>query len=107
MPNPLSIPAMLGMKYSMLTVLRQAPSKNGRPCVTVQCDCGTLKTMLAANIRHSRSKSCGCQRGRKAATDKQPNIAAYLDGEPFSYNGKVYQMVCLTDDTNLTIGAMK
>lgn len=91
----------------MLTILSEAPSKHGRPCVNVQCDCGVVKDMLAANVRHGRSKSCGCQRGRKSATDKQPDITAYLDGEPFSHDGKVYQVVCLTDDTNLTIGAIK
>ena len=48
-----------GQVFFRLSVLSQAPSKKGARWVC-KCECGNIKTISASNLRHGRTKSCGC-----------------------------------------------
>lgn len=56
---------MEGLRFGSLTVLRQAPSKNGRRYWHCKCDCGNEKSVIATNLRSGHTKGCGCNE-RKA-----------------------------------------
>ena len=55
----------IGEKFGMLTVLserlKRKPGKQSRMWYTVECECGTVKEVLAQNIRNGKTKSCGCR----------------------------------------------
>jgi hypothetical protein len=59
-PEPL-IP--LGMRYGRLTVTGHAGTNDhGHHRVAVRCDCGNTRVVLAGNLRHHKTASCGCIR---------------------------------------------
>jgi hypothetical protein len=51
---------MIGNRYTRLTVIANAPMKNGRGRVLCRCMCGTEKEVTARDLRRGRIKSCGC-----------------------------------------------
>lgn len=64
-----------GLRFGRLLVLRRAPTVDKRTRWVCLCDCGTIKAVLAYNIKHPDAKrrifSCGCQgreNRRRAAT---------------------------------------
>ncbi len=58
---------MTGQRYGMLLVLGRVPRSNGpkstRTLWLVRCDCGTEKTAGSNDIRHGKTRSCGCKSG--------------------------------------------
>jgi len=56
---------LTGQKFGMMTVLREAERTpdNQRRC-DCQCDCGTLKTVRAGDLRSGDTTSCGCNQGK-------------------------------------------
>lgn len=53
-----------GIKYGDWTVLEDAPRKCRTRAVVAQCQCGTVKTVILAQIVGGTSKSCGCLKPR-------------------------------------------
>lgn len=50
-----------GMRFGLLVVLRRIGSnKSGESRFLAQCDCGGLKEVQGQELRHGRTKSCGC-----------------------------------------------
>lgn len=51
-----------GEKVNRLTVLKELRkrSASGNVRVLVQCDCGTVKAVIASCVRSGHTKSCGC-----------------------------------------------
>lgn len=53
---------MIGQKFNRLTVLEELEKRNSsnKKLVKCICDCGVVKDYIAAQLRNSRTKSCGC-----------------------------------------------
>lgn len=50
-----------GRKYSRLLVLRRAENSGRRRVMwECLCDCGRVKSIESYNLRHGKSRSCGC-----------------------------------------------
>jgi hypothetical protein len=51
-----------GKKFNMLTILCEAPKRNGNDNrrVSALCDCGNASTFVRSEVIHGRTKSCGC-----------------------------------------------
>lgn len=49
-----------GQKFGRLTVLKFAYIKNGNTYWNCICECGNEKIVSAKNIKHGKTKSCGC-----------------------------------------------
>lgn len=57
----------ISKKFGHLTVLSRAPNDRfGRTQWHCRCDCGTEKVVALFRMTSGHTKSCGCQRGRKA-----------------------------------------
>ena len=61
---------VLGMKFGMLTVLREdepyvMPSGQSYPKVMCICDCGKEYSVRIAKLRSGETKSCGCWRSQR------------------------------------------
>lgn len=54
-----------GVRFGALVVLDRLPGV-GRSRWQCRCDCGELTSVLACNLKHDHTKSCGCAR-RNAA----------------------------------------
>lgn len=50
------------MKYHKLTLLRHLERRNGIPFALFKCDCGKEKEINFYNVKHGKTKSCGCYR---------------------------------------------
>lgn len=63
-----TIPA--GSRFGRLEVIGPETRRKGGICMPCRCDCGAVREFLAANLRHGRSRSCGClQRERTSAAN--------------------------------------
>lgn len=51
---------LLGKRFSSLTVIAEAPSKNGRTYWLCRCDCGREKIILASSLKRGLTRTCGC-----------------------------------------------
>lgn len=52
---------LTGRRFGRLTVIGRAGSdKQGQAMWLCRCDCGTEKVVRGANLRHGRTRSCGC-----------------------------------------------
>lgn len=49
-----------GQKFGRLTVIRRAKNKGRRTCWECLCACGQVKDIRFDDLRHGRTKSCGC-----------------------------------------------
>ena len=56
-----SIKNLKGKEFGMLTVLDQAPSRNGKAYWICQCECGKIKEIAGQDLMQG-IKSCGCLR---------------------------------------------
>ena len=54
---------LTGQRYGKLTVLRPAENIGACTAWVCRCDCGQETVVRTDNLRHGRTKSCGCQRG--------------------------------------------
>ena len=59
---------LLGKQYGRLTVVREAPPKNGGRKVTCLCTCGTETTVFASNLVRGTTTSCGCLSRERSTT---------------------------------------
>lgn len=50
----------------MLTAIASAPSRShGRKYNLYRCQCGNEKVILAIDVERGKTRSCGCQRGKR------------------------------------------
>lgn len=64
------IPMPKGTKYGHLTIIDDTPiKKNNRYHYLCKCDCGKEQLVCGIDLRSGHSKSCGCTKGEKIATD--------------------------------------
>lgn len=55
---------LTGRTFGYLTVIRMCdPTPNGRSYAECECVCGTVKRVLASNLKSGNTKSCGCMTG--------------------------------------------
>jgi len=65
-PEP---PLAPGTRFGRLTVTGHHPANvHGHQRVSVRCDCGASRVVLAGNLRHGKTRSCGCIRVAVART---------------------------------------
>lgn len=57
---------MMGSRYGRIVVTKVLPFTGGRQWLEYKCDCGTVKSARAMNIRVGGVQSCGCLRREKA-----------------------------------------
>lgn len=55
---------LTGQHFGKLTVISQAPNKNGRVIWHCKCDCGTEIDVAANNLKSGHTLSCGCIRSK-------------------------------------------
>lgn len=51
---------LTGQKFGKLTVIKRTHQKDKKVFWLCKCDCGTLKTVEAGNLRSGHTRSCGC-----------------------------------------------
>lgn len=51
-----------GERYGRLTAVRRIAPKNGKTFWLFRCDCGKDYEARLENVRHSHTRSCGCQK---------------------------------------------
>ena len=52
---------IIGERFGRLVVLRELPrAPSGNRCLECQCDCGTIKAVLAGHLTSGATRSCGC-----------------------------------------------
>lgn len=51
---------LLGQTFGRLTVISQAPSRNGHTRWNCICTCGSEVSVLSTGLRSGNTKSCGC-----------------------------------------------
>lgn len=55
----------IGARFHELTVTSEPfEDAKGRIRYNVQCDCGTVKSLIGYELHRGRTKSCGCRRKR-------------------------------------------
>lgn len=56
-------PLPIGARFGKLVVTSNVGrNEHGHRCTQVICDCGNTRTVLAGNLRHGKTASCGCLR---------------------------------------------
>lgn len=52
---------LTGKRFGMLTAIKRNPKQTGyNTAWFVRCDCGTVFSALAGNLKNGRTKTCGC-----------------------------------------------
>lgn len=52
---------IVGHRFERLVVMKRGPnSKHGQTTWVCQCDCGTVVTVISADLRSGKTKSCTC-----------------------------------------------
>lgn len=79
---------IIGEKYNRLTVISEAPRRNGRRYLNCVCDCGNETTVSYSNLVGGQVKSCGCLKkeiASAAATNRN-----YIHGEEGTHLYRVW-----------------
>jgi len=61
---------LTGKKYGKLTVIKEAPKKNGSIMWYCSCECGKSLITMTNSLRMGKTKSCGCVRWETAIKNK-------------------------------------
>lgn len=77
-PSPDLVPVDLGVRCGSLTVLEARA--RGAAKILCRCECGTEREFLISNLRRRITQSCGCPKGRAAATERNRAKAALVPG---------------------------
>lgn len=56
-----------GERYGRLVAIRRLPPVRGKTFWEFRCDCGNLYACRLENVRHSHTRSCGCQKSEDIA----------------------------------------
>lgn len=59
---------LTGQRFGMLAVLRISGSRSGDRMWACRCDCGQEVVVSGRNLRHGRTRSCGCLHGKSNRT---------------------------------------
>lgn len=65
---------IVGRVVGKWTVLSFAEIRDGRSIYVCQCECGTVKKVLASSLLYGASASCGCTRRKVGATWKEHTL---------------------------------
>ena len=88
---------LTGQKFGRWTALERIIKPNNRNTYwRCQCECGTIKEVMAKNLRNGRSKSCGCYKKEvDGERMTQLNKARALDlrGEKYGF----LMLICLIE----------
>lgn len=84
---------LTGKMFGRLTVLRRADQNTpqGHPTWECSCSCGNLTTTTGINLRHGRTRSCGCFEQESRSTN---NLKHGLVGTYFYYIWNAMQNRC-------------
>lgn len=80
---------LTGRQFGRLAVVRLAEKRNGRTMWQCRCECGTVKDVQSAQLKGSRTTSCGCQRSENMVArnlkhgmggkDRPPEFTVWLN----------------------------
>lgn len=98
-------PIEFGTRFGILTAKEELDTINGIRWQKVECDCGTVKSVRAANLRNGSISSCGCNHSAPSKSRRKiPDVGAvyekwtFLGGEKSIKNQMhgEFQCVCGT-----------
>jgi hypothetical protein len=88
-----------GTVFGRLTVVEEAPRRNGKRAMLCQCKCGKQKIATLQILRSGRAKSCGCHWREVQAED----IARLKPGEVPLYGKRARGRVAVVDLENYSL----
>ena len=77
MPKKLNL---MNQKFERLTVISEAPNKNGRTAWRCKCDCGNEITVTTKSLRDGNTRSCGCLHREKVSKQFSKDISNQIFG---------------------------
>jgi len=86
----IKLPEQIGQVYNRLTVVEEAPKRNGRRYMRCSCECGGEITTLLAALRSGNTKSCGCM-AREGTTNLRRKVCRVCDTEKDNDNFRRYK----------------
>ena len=98
---------LTGRVFGRLTVLHEAPNKNGRTAWECQCECGNTCVVVSSQLKNGAVTSCGCARkeydhNRQDVTGQRfGRLTAIKPTEKRDYKGSVIWL-CRCDCGNET-----
>ncbi len=98
----------LGQRWGQLEVLAKAESTpSGQPRWLCRCDCGRETVVIASNLKHGRTASCGCKRERDLTGQHIGRLTVLERSDRFGSRGKqqVRLWKCLCDCGAITYKA--
>jgi len=54
---------LTGLRFGRLVAKKRIGSQKSHAVWLCECDCGKTKGVVAASLKHGRSRSCGCRQG--------------------------------------------
>ena len=91
MPNKLDL---LNQKFNYLTVIKEAPSRNGKTYWLCQCDCGKQKEIQTTHLKNGKTRSCGCELGKILPKEEQNIQKCEICGKEFTQTTKTVRKYC-------------
>jgi len=61
---------LTGHTYGRLTVIKREGTQSGHPLWLCKCSCGNTTYVLSGDLIKKKTRSCGCLKSEKLATDK-------------------------------------
>lgn len=71
------IPDLIGQTFGRLTVFGRAPRRKNHAYWLCRCACGREKEVYGSDLRHGKTKSCGCL-ARKHGESKSPTYLSWV-----------------------------
>ena len=68
---------LTGQKFGRLTVIERDTSRTGRAYWICQCDCGTVKSIMAKLLCNGHTQSCGCYRKENMSSHRLSRTKIY------------------------------
>jgi hypothetical protein len=70
---------LTGLRFGRLVAKKRMGSQKTHAVWLCECDCGKTKEVIAASLKHGRSRSCGCRQGSyKHGLSKTKGYKKYL-----------------------------
>lgn len=91
---------LTGQKFNRLFVLERVENKNKSVMWKCKCDCGKVATVSAGDLRHNKTKSCGCLKNEVAGKYRWKKIIGTTVGklfveELYEKRGRYYYYRCI------------
>lgn len=58
---------LTGQRFGHWTVLKRGKNVKGQVYWVCECDCGTIRPVLAGSLKNGKSTSCGCHNNQKTS----------------------------------------